>query len=126
MKCCCCDGEYDTACQQIARLQAQLKDHRRHLRYQVGDMLDDCLVMLADGHDQVMSTMIKDLRDVVGSGCVREDMESDYQEQNDHPLTYLSYTLELSLPATTALACADRDTLESHKCGEAANQDERS
>ena len=112
MKCCCCDGEYDTACQQIARLQAQLKDHRRHLRYQVGDMLDDCLVMLADGHDQVMSTMIKDLRDVVGSGCVREDMESDYQEQNDHPLTYLSYTLELSLPATTALACADRDTLE--------------
>ena len=112
MECCCCGGEYSAAGQQIARLQAQLKDHRRHLYYQVGDMLDDCLVMLADGHDQVMSATIKDLRDVVGSGCVREDMESDYQEQNDHPLTYLSYTLELSLPATTALACADRDTLE--------------
>ncbi len=128
MKCCCCDGEYDAAGQQIARLQAQLKDHRlcwldiancqatstakRHLYYQVGDMLDDCQVMLADGHDQVMSTMIEDLRDILGSGSVREDMGSGYQEQNDHPLTYLAYTLELSLPATTALACADRDTLE--------------
>ena len=112
MKCCCCGGEYDAAGQQIARLQAQLKDHRRHLYYQVGGMLDDCLVMLADGHDQVMSAMIKDLQDVVGRGCVREDMESDYQEQNDHPLTYLSYTLELSLPTTTTLACVDRDTLD--------------
>jgi hypothetical protein len=112
MELCCCEARHNAAGQQIARLQAQLKDHRRHLYYQVGDMLDDCRVMLADGHDQVMSTMIEDLRDIVGSGCVREDMGSGYQEQNDHPLTYLAYTLELSLPTTTALACVDRDTLE--------------
>ena len=112
MLCCGCDGESDASGQRIARIQAQLKDHRRHLSYQVGDMLDDCQVMLADGHDQVMSAMINDLQDVVGRGCVREDMESDYQEQNDHPLTYLSYTLELSLPTTTTLACVDRDTLK--------------
>ncbi len=68
--------------------------------------------MLAEGHDQVMNSMIEELRDIVSSGCVREDVEPHYQEQNDHPLTYLAYTLELSLSATTALACIDKDILE--------------
>ena len=117
MKSCCSHGKYDAAnhiehIKHVAGLQAQLRDHQRHLHYQVGDRLDACLVMLADEHDQIMNSMIKELRDIVSSGCVREDVEPHYQEQNDHPLTYLAYTLELSLSATTALACIDKDTLK--------------
>ncbi len=63
MKSCRNDGKYDAShhvehIKQMASLQAQLRDHQRHLQYHVGDKLDDCLVMLADGHDQVMNAMI--------------------------------------------------------------------
>ncbi len=96
----------------MASLQAQLRDHQRHLHYHVGDKLDDCLVMLADGHDQVMNAMIKELRDIVNSGYAREDMEPYHQEQDDHPLTRLARALQLSPSATTSLACTDKATLE--------------
>ena len=95
MKSCCNDGKYDAPhhvehIKQMASLQAQLRDHQRHFHYQVRDKLDDCLVMLADGHDQVMNAMIEELRDIVNSGYAREDMEPHYQEQDDHPLTRLA------------------------------------
>ena len=117
MKSCCNDGKYDAShhvehIKQMASLQAQLRDHQRHLHYQVGDKLDDCLVMLADGHDQVMNAMIKELRDIVNSGYAREDMEPYHQEQDDHPLTRLARALQLSPSATTSLACMDKATLE--------------
>ena len=98
MKSCCNDGKYDAShhvehIKQMASLQAQLRDHQRHLHHQVGDKLDDCLVMLADGHDQVMNAMIKELQDIVNSGYAREDMEPYHQEQDDHPLTRLALAL---------------------------------
>ena len=57
-------GKYDAVdrvdhIKQIAELQAQLRDHQRHLHYQAGDMLDDFLVMLNEGHDQIMDSMIE-------------------------------------------------------------------
>ena len=113
MKSCRNDGKYDAShhvehIKQMASLQAQLRDHQRHLHYRVGDKLDDCLVMLADGHDQVMNAMIEELRDIVNSGYAREDMEPHYQEQDDHPLTRLAHALQLSPSATTSLACTDK------------------
>ena len=56
--------------------------------------------------------MIADLHNIAFSGCGMRCAEPHYQEQNDHPLTYLVATLGLSLPATTVLACADKATLE--------------
>ena len=117
MKSFCNNGKYEAShhvehIKQMASLQTQLRDHQRHLHYQVGDKLDDCLVMLADGHDQVMNAMIKELRDIVNSGHARRDMEPRYQEQDDHPLTRLSHALQLSTSATTSLACTDKATLE--------------
>ena len=66
----------------------------------------------ADGHDQVMNAMIKELRDIVNSGYAREDMEPYHQEQDDHPLTRLARALQLSPSATTSLARMDEATLE--------------
>ena len=85
MKSCCNDGKYDAFhhvehIRQMASLQSQLRDHQRLLHYHVGYKLDDCLAMLADGHDQVMNAMIKELRDIVNSGYAREDMEPYHQE----------------------------------------------
>ena len=87
--------------------------HRRHSRRQVIAKLDDCLVMLADGHDQVMHTMIKELYDIVNDGHpVGQDAEPQYQGQDDHPLSQLSCILQLSGAAMASLACTDSLTLE--------------
>ena len=59
-----------------------------------------------------MDSMIVDLQDIGFKGCGMRCVEPHYQEQNDHPLTYLVATFGLSLPATTVLACADKATLE--------------
>ena len=67
---------------------------------------------LADRHGKVMDSMITDLQNIAFKGCGMRCAEQHYQEQNDHPLTYLVATLGLSLPATTVLAYADKDTLE--------------
>ena len=61
----CDNGDYEAShhvehIKHMVSLQAQLRDHQRHLHYTVGDKLDDCLVMLADGHDQVMNAMIEE------------------------------------------------------------------
>ena len=73
MKSSCGNGKYDAAnhiehIKQLAGLQAQLRDHQRHLHYQAGDVLDDCLVTLANGHDLITNPMIEELRGIVGNG----------------------------------------------------------
>ena len=117
MESCCNNGKYDAShhvehIKQMASLQSQLRDHQRYLQSHVGNKLDDCLVMLADGHDQVMNAMIKELRDIVNSGYAKGDMEPPHQERDDHPLTKLARALQLSSSATTSLACTDTATLE--------------
>ena len=76
MESCRNNGQYDAShhvehIKQMASLQSQLRDQQRYLQSHVGNKLDDCLVMLADGHDQVMNAMIKELRDIVNSGYVK-------------------------------------------------------
>jgi len=73
---------------------------------------DDLMQTLADKHSMMMGSMITDLQNIAFKGCGMRCAEQHYQEQNDHPLTYLVATLGLSLPATTVLAYADKDTLE--------------
>ena len=113
----CENGKHDSSyhvdhTKQAVMLQSQLADHQRHLYYKVANKLDDCLLMLADGHDHVMEVMIEELRDIVNSGYVRGDTEPHYQEQHDHPLTSIAHALQLSPAATTSLSCTDTATLK--------------
>ena len=113
----CDNGKHDSSYhvehpKQAVMLQSQLADHQRHLYYKVANKLDECLLMLADGHDHVMEVMIEELRDIVNSGYVRGDAEPHYQEQHDHPLTSIAHALQLSPAATTSLSCTDTATLK--------------
>jgi hypothetical protein len=94
----------------LGGLRAKLMDYHSYL-YTL-DGLDDLLGRLADRHGKVMDSMIADLQNIGFNGCGMRCAEPHYQEQNDHPLTYLVATFGLSLPATTVLACADKATLE--------------
>ena len=52
---------------------------------------------LVDRHSRVMDSLITDLQNVGFRGCGMKCTEPHYQEQDDHPLTYLATTLSLSL-----------------------------
>ena len=116
MKSHCDNGQYDSShyvdhTKQAVMLRSQPTDHQRRIRYEVTNKLDDCLLMLADGHDQVMEAMIEELRDIVHSGYAREDTEPHHQEQHDHSLISIAHALHLSPAATASLACTDAATL---------------
>ena len=116
MKSHCDNGQYDSShyvdhTKQAVMLRLQPTDHQRRIHYEVTNKLDDCLLMLADGHDQVMEAMIEELRDIVYSGYAREDTEPHHQEQHDHSLISIAHALQLSPAATASLACTDAATL---------------
>ena len=94
----------------LGGLQAKMREYQTYLHTMDG--LDGFLGRLADRHGKVMDSMIVDLQDIGFKGCGMRCIEPHYQEQNDHPLTYLAATFGLSLSATTVLACADKATLE--------------
>ena len=116
MKSHCDNGQYDSShyvdhTKQAVTLRLQPTDHQRRIHYEVTNKLDDCLLMLADGHDQVMEAMIEELRDIVYSGYAREDTEPQDQEQHDHSLISIAHALQLSPAATASLAGTDTATL---------------
>ena len=87
----------------LGGLQAKLREYQSYLH--ILDGLDDCVGRLADRHGKVMDSMIVDLQDIGFKGCGMRCAEPHYQEQNDHPLTYLVATFGLSLPATGLGLC---------------------
>ena len=95
---------------QLGVLRAKLMDYHSYL-YTL-DEFGDLLEGLADRHGKVMDSMIADLQNIAFNGCGMRCAEPHYQEQNDHPLTYLVAALGLSPSATTVLASADKATLE--------------
>ena len=93
---------------QLGVLRAKLMDYHSYLYTweEFGDLLEG----RADRHGKVMDSMITDLQTIAFNGCGMRCSEPHYQEQNDHPLTYLVAALYLSPCATTFLAIADNAT----------------
>ena len=86
----------------LGDLQAKLNEYKEHL-HTLG-RLEGFAGSLVDRHGRVMDSLIIDLQNVGFKGCGMRCIEPHYQEQNDHPLTYLAATFGLSLSATTVLA----------------------
>ena len=108
----------------LGDLKAKLNEYKEHLHTLGG--LEGFAGSLVDRHGRVMDSLIVDLQNVGFKGCGMRCIEPHYQEQNDHPLTYLAATFGLSLSATTVLALCRQGHPRriGSKGGRATNQDE--